>query len=82
MSVGHFVAGGAGRSLETEEIDGDGEHGPWRKKSGNHTNRVKEGLAGMFNLEANKVILSLINECNDKYPYVKEAINELCNFSS
>lgn len=50
--------------------------------SGNQTNRVKEGLAGMFNLEANKVILSLINECNAKYPYVKEAINELCNFSS
>ncbi|AEB99599.1 ATP-dependent nuclease [Selenomonas sputigena] len=49
--------------------------------SGMKTNRVKEGLAGMFNLEANKVLLSLLNECNDKYPYVKEAVNELCDFS-
>lgn len=48
--------------------------------SGNQTNRVKEGLAGMFNLEANKRLLSLLNECNAKYPYVKEAIYELCTF--
>ena len=30
--------------------------------SGNQTNKVKEGLAGMFNLEANKVLISLLNE--------------------
>lgn len=50
--------------------------------SGNQTNKVKEGLAGMFNLEANKVLISLLNECNNKYSYVKEAVNELCDFSS
>ena len=50
--------------------------------SGNQTNKVKEGLAGMFNLEANKVLLSLLNECNNKYSYVKEAVNKLCDFSS
>lgn len=48
--------------------------------SGNQTNRIKEGLAGMFNLEANKALLSLLNECNTKYPYVKKALEELCTF--
>lgn len=48
--------------------------------SGIQTNRVKEGLAGMFNLEGNKALLSLLNECNIRYPYVKEALKELCTF--
>lgn len=48
--------------------------------SGIQTNRVKEGLAGMFNLEANKSLLSLLNECNVKYPYVKKAVEDLCTF--
>jgi len=37
-------------------------------------------LAKMFNLEANKALLSLLKECNIKYPYVKEALKELCTF--
>lgn len=41
---------------------------------------IKEGLAKMFNLEANKALLSLLNECNTKYPYVKKALEELCTF--
>ena len=48
--------------------------------SGDQTNRVKDGLAGMFNLEANKALLSLLKECNTKYPYVKKALEELCTF--
>lgn len=48
--------------------------------SGNATNRIKEGLAGMFNLKANKTLLSLLRECDTKYPYVKQALQELCNF--
>ena len=52
------------------------------RSSGNQTNKVKVGLAGMFNLEANKVLISLLNECNNKYSYVKEAVNDLCDFSS
>lgn len=48
--------------------------------SGIQTNRVKEGLAGMFNLEANKSLLSLLDECNAKYPYVKKAVEDLCTF--
>lgn len=50
--------------------------------SGNQVNSVKEGLAGLFNLEANKVILSLIKECNDKYPFVKESVYKFCDFST
>lgn len=48
--------------------------------SGSQTNRVKEGLAGMFNLRANKKLLSLLSECATKYPYVKEALRELSVF--
>ena len=50
--------------------------------SSNQTNRIKEGLAGMFNLKANKKLLLLIGECDAKYPYVKQALQELCNFES
>ena len=48
--------------------------------SGSQTNRVKEGLAGMFNLKANKNLLSLIGECDKKYPYVRQALQKLCDF--
>ena len=50
--------------------------------SGNQTNRIKEGLAGMFNLKANKKLLLLLDECDTKYPYVKEALQRLCDFES
>lgn len=50
--------------------------------SGNQTNRIKEGLAGMFNLKANKKLLALIGECDVKYPYVKQALRELCDFGN
>lgn len=50
--------------------------------SGSQTNKVKEGLAGMFTLKANKKLLSLLSECNTKYPYVKNALEELCIFDS
>lgn len=48
--------------------------------SGNVINRIKEGLAGMFNLKANQSLLSLMSDCDVKYPYVKQALQELCNF--
>lgn len=50
--------------------------------SGNQTNRIKEGLAGMFNLKANKKLLLLLGECDTKYPYVKQALQRLCDFES
>ena len=50
--------------------------------SGNQTNRIKEGMAGMFNLKANKALLSLLGECDEKYPYVKQALRELSDFES
>ena len=50
--------------------------------SGNPTNRIKEGLAGMFNLKANKKLLRLLRECDVQYPYVKQALRELCNFEN
>lgn len=48
--------------------------------SGSQTNRIKEGLAGMFNLKANKNLLSLIGECDKKYPYVRQELQKLCDF--
>lgn len=36
------------------------------------TNRIKEGLAGLFNIEGNRNLIKLLNECEDKYPMVKE----------
>lgn len=50
--------------------------------SGIQTNRIKESLAGMFNLKANKILLSLLSECDRKYPYVKQALQELSNFEN
>lgn len=41
------------------------------------TNKIKEGLAGMFNLRGNKKLLSLIQECDKKYPYVKSFLETL-----
>lgn len=48
--------------------------------SGKNTNNIKEGLAGMFNLKANKNLLSLIDLCDKKYPNVKLILEKLCNF--
>lgn len=48
--------------------------------SGAATNRVKEGLAGLFNLQANKKLLTLLGECDVKYPAVKMILQNLCSF--
>jgi predicted ATP-dependent endonuclease of OLD family len=48
--------------------------------SGEQTNRVKDGLAGMFNLQANRKLLSILDECNRKYPDVKMLLSELSSF--
>ena len=48
--------------------------------SGNVTNKIKEGLAGLFNLEANKKLQDLLENCNKKYPEVKAFLLELCFF--
>lgn len=48
--------------------------------SGSQTSRIKEGMAGMFNLRANKKLLSLIDECNTKYPSVRKTLELLCEF--
>lgn len=48
--------------------------------SGNQTNRIKEGLAGMFNIQANKKLLTILCDSDIKYPYVRYAIEQLCSF--
>ena len=48
--------------------------------SGEQTCQLKEGLAGLFNLKANKKLLTLVGECAKKYPYVKEALSTISSF--
>lgn len=48
--------------------------------SGDATNRVKEGLAGLFNIQANPKILDLLATCHEKYPNVREELEKLFNF--
>ena len=50
--------------------------------SGGSTNRIKESMANLFNLEANQKLLRLLSECNQKYPNVKNAIISLFTFSA
>ena len=39
--------------------------------SNESSNRMKEAIAGSFNLEGNKKLIKLLNECSIKYPKVK-----------
>lgn len=48
--------------------------------SGKTTNNIKEGLAGMFNLKANKYLLSLMGSCDKRYPAVREILENLSYF--
>lgn len=48
--------------------------------SGIQTNRIKESLAGMFNIQANMNLLNILYDCDEKYPYVRQAIKQLCTF--
>lgn len=50
--------------------------------SGSQTNRIKDGMAGMFNLKANKSLLSLISNCDRVYPSVKQTLQDLCDFEN
>lgn len=48
--------------------------------SGSQSNTIKKSLSEMFNLKANKKLLSLLDKCDKKYPYVKQALEKLCDF--
>lgn len=44
------------------------------------TNQIKEGLAALFNIQANKNLIRIITECDEKYPCVRETITSMCSF--
>lgn len=50
--------------------------------SSGSTNRIKESMANLFNLEANQKLLRLLSECIQKYPNVKNTIISLFTFSA
>lgn len=41
------------------------------------TNRMKEAIAGSFNLEGDKKLIGILNECSVKYPQVKENLKSI-----
>lgn len=45
------------------------------------TNQFKEGLAGLFNIQGNHRLQTLIYECDIKYPTVKIFLRNLFNFT-
>lgn len=47
--------------------------------SGETTNRFKDGLAGLFSIEANIKLISLLDECHNKYPKVYEQLVDICS---
>jgi len=48
--------------------------------SGQATNSIKKGLAGMFNISGDYEMLKLLKEGDDSYPYVREYLTELFSF--
>lgn len=44
------------------------------------TNRIKEGLAGLFNIEGNRAIIDMLNACNIRYPKVKNILKDILTF--
>lgn len=48
--------------------------------SGDATIRIKEGMANLFNVQANHKLQRLLRECEIKYPHVKQEITKLLNF--
>lgn len=45
------------------------------------TNRIKDGLAGLMIIEGNRKLISLIADCEHKYPRVREFLTELYTFN-
>lgn len=45
--------------------------------SGNATNQIKESLAGLFEIEGNAKLINILEECDKKYPYVKNFIESI-----
>ena len=48
--------------------------------SGSSTKRLKDGMAGLFTIEANQSILALIKSCEIQYPNVKKEIENIISF--
>ncbi len=48
--------------------------------SGGESN-VKNSMGSMFSLEANMDMIALVDSCDKKYPFVRDAITELLDFS-
>jgi len=48
--------------------------------SSNSTNNIKESMAGLMKIEGNKKLISLIEECDKKYPHVRKTLKNILEF--
>lgn len=79
-----FKGSGILSLLENEKNDKNPERGQEVTFSISNlaTENIKTSLANMFKLELNTKLISILNECKIKYPYVESALHELFDFST
>lgn len=66
---------------EKNEVNPDDGHIISLVSSSDSTNRIKDGMSGLFTLEANKELLELMRKCELQYPKVKEEIKTIVSFN-
>lgn len=65
---------------EKNEVNPDDGHKISFVSSHTSTNSLKEGMAGLFSIEANKTLLELMYSCETQYPEVKKEIMNIVSF--
>ncbi len=66
--------------IEHEKNENNPEKGVQITISSSDDSSFKKGMAGMFEIGANKNLITLIEECDKKYPCVREFINNILTF--
>lgn len=66
---------------EKNEVNPDDGHKLSFVSSSSATNNIKEGMSGLFSLEANKELLELMRNCESQYPKVREEILRIISFN-
>lgn len=65
---------------EKNEVNPDDGHTLSFVSSSDASNRIKDGMSGLFCLEANKEFLELMRKCEAQYPKAKEEIKAIVTF--
>ena len=77
-----FSSSGIFNLIETEKNQKNLENGNKISfiSSGENTNQIKEGMAGMFNITGDKSLKEIIEKNRKDYPFVEKFIKELFDF--